>query len=248
VSKRSLITFLALIVTVSACQLIEEQGRQYPSTIGTFSETGAYVINPTTILDSLNHGETNVFAPVLATPNDDSILPSDSIYWAQADYLKIANALSQFIWNETLDDWLVYYLVFERNCDDHPGGFYSADIIYYKTIGVGWQKKYTARWIQIYPLASIVYWGGDTDFPSSNGWVAIDLRKFKITADDALRIAEENGGDRLRSKVQNVCNISIDLPNNDKDISWDIRYNSNPFFEIIVDPYSGKYELLSPNP
>ncbi len=245
-----LITSLFLIVvTVSACQPFGFQGRSYPSTIGTFRETGDYRINPKTILESLDQGETNVFIPILATPGPDMpLLPADSVPWTQSDYLKIANALSRLVWKETLAGWSVYYLAFDRECQDNPRGFDSADIIYYKTIEVNWQKVYTARYIQIYPLASEVRWGGGTNFPISDRWKDIDLAKFQISADDALRIGEENGGKEARSRVGNDCSISISTPDHNNDDRWDVGYYYNVHFELIVDPYSGKHEIPTPSP
>lgn len=247
-TRKAIIISLVLIVTIGACQPIGNQNHKYPSTIGTFNDTGDFIIDPMTILDALERGETNVFSPTLATPGDDAILPSGSIQWTQSDYLKIANALSQSIWNEPLDDWLIYYLRFENTCQDNLSGFDSFEAIYYKTIGAGAQKIYTARYIEIYPLARIIYWGGDTDFPISSGWAAIDLRKFKITADDALRIAEENGGVETRVRARNECSISINLPDGNNDGKWDIAYYYSPIFEIFIDPYSGKYEVATPSP
>jgi hypothetical protein len=241
----TVVSLFILIVAVSACQPYRnQQGRKYPSTPGTFNVTGNFTINPTTILDSLDHGKTNVFTSTVVTHTDDTSLPSGSVQWTQSDYLKVANALSQFVWNEPLDGWLIYFLSLENTCQDNLSGFDSFVAIYYKTIGSGWGKMYTARYIEIYPLASIVYWAGDTDFPISSGWAAIDLSKFKITADDALQIAEDNGGIEHRTRVHNYCNVSITLPTGKDDNRWDIAYYYSPSLEMVIDPYSGEYEIL----
>jgi hypothetical protein len=247
-SGKSIAIFLVLIVFIGACQSFGHQGRKYPSIAGTFNVTGEFIINPATILDELDRGERNVFQPMLATPSDDTILPSGSIQWTQSDYLQVANALSQLVWNETLDGWLIFFLAFQNTCQDNLSGFDGFEAIYYKTITGGFGKVYTARHIEIYPLASIVYWAGDTDFPISSGWAAINLRKFKITADDALRIAEENGGAETRARAHNDCRIGIYLPAHTSDNRWDVAYYYSPRFEIYVDPYSGKYEVPTPVP
>jgi len=237
-----------LVAVISACQPFDNGERKYPSTIGTFNVTGEFIINPTTILDTLDHGKTNVFTPALATPTEDSILPSGSIQWTQSEYLKVANALSQSVWNESLEDWSVYYLAFNRECQDNPKGFDDLTIIYYKTITVNMQKVYTARIIEIFPLASNVSWGGETNFPISSGWNEIDPSKFKITADDALRIAEENGGKEARLKLKNHCDILVRAPNHSNDDSWDVGYYYGVDFELIIDPFSGHFQTPTQSP
>lgn len=248
ISGKVIISCYLLILAISACQSYENQDHKYPSTIGTFADTGDFTINPTTILASLNRGEMSVFTPTLATPSADKLFMPGSIQWTQSDYLKVANALSQVVWKDSLEGWFIYHLAFKNECQDNLSGFDSVDIIYYKTIEVSRQKMYTARYIKIYPLAGVIYWGGGTNFPISEGWGAIDLKEFKITADDALRIAEENGGMKARSSVHNDCSISISLPNHNNDDSWDIAYYYRVNFEIIVDPYSGEYEVPTPSP
>lgn len=232
-----------LTISIGACQSFDNGERKYPSTIGTFNVTGDFLINTTTILDSLDRGETDVFSPTLATPSDDAILPDGSIYWTQSDYLKVANALSQFVWGEPVDGWFVYYLHLKKECDDNLDGFDSFSAIIFKPVRWGLRKMYTARYIEIYPLAGIVYWAGDTSFPVSDGWAAIDLSKFKITADDALRIAEGNGGKEARTRIQNGCSISISLPAGKNDNRWNVSYYYTANFDMMIDSYSGNYEI-----
>ncbi len=248
VCGRLISIFLLSMLTILSCQPFDGQRRQYPSTIGTFQKTGDYTINPEMILASLDRGETNIFMPMLVTPNANTLHPPGSVRWTQSDYLKVANALSQYIWKETLEGWSTYYIAFDRACQNDLSGFDSVDLIYYKTIRVNWQKVYTARYIQIYPLANYVAWGGETNFPISEGWNAIDLTKYNITADEALQIAEENGGKEARSKDGNDCSISISIPDQNNDVRWDIGYYYGVGFEVIVDPYSGKHEISTPSP
>jgi len=64
----------------------------------------------------------------------------------------------------------------------------------------------------IFSRAKLVEWGGETNLPHPIfGQKGFDLSKFKISADDALRIAEENGGAKFRSDYNNECNIQLYL-------------------------------------
>jgi hypothetical protein len=244
-------SFLYLIVLIAvACGPSNGHTVQSnPSYLSSYLESGYYTINPQTILASLDRGKTDVFTPLLATQDPNTpLLPSGSAFWTQSDYLKIAETLSQNVWQDTLQGWNVYYLAFDKQCQDNPVGFDSLDITYYKIIEVSERKVYTARHIEIYPLAGVVSWGGGTTFSISDKWYGIDLTMFKITADDALQRAEENGGEAARLKVRNDCRILIRTPNHDDDDSWDVSYYFGVNFEILVDPYTGSYVFPTPSP
>jgi hypothetical protein len=244
--EKTPIVFFLIVLTITACRSSDSQLYQYPN-YGTFEQTGDYLINPETILQSLDKNGSNIFMPVLATPGPDAqLLSPGSVPWTQLEYLKIVNALSQLVWKETMEDWDVYYLSFRRECQDNPIGFDSFDITYYKIIEVNSEMVYTARQIEIYPLASQVSWGGGSIFPRPllGGWNSIDLIKSKITADEALKIAEENGGKEARSRVRNDCNILVRAPHNSED-SWHVSYYFSTTFEVTINPYTGEYKILN---
>lgn len=250
---RSLTILLGVALTILGCVPSNPQTVQdNPSYLSSYLDSDDYTIDSRTILSSLEKGEKDVFFPMVATPDPDSYYFTDgSVPWTQLDYLEIANALSQFVWKENLDfdNWTVHDLRIRRECRDNSVGFDSFDITYYKTIEVNLQKVYTARYIKIYPSANIVSWGGNTNFLGFDKWDSFDPRKFTITADDALQLAEENGGKEARSKVKNGCRILINTSNK-KDGSWDVVYyiGASDIFEMLVDPYSGKYEVPTPSP
>lgn len=244
-------SFLYLIVLIAvACRPSNGYTVQSnPSYLSSYLESGYYTINPQTILVSLDQGKTDVFTPLLATQDPNTpLLPSGSVFWTQSDYLKIVEALSQNIWQDSMKEWNVYYLAFDKQCQDNSVGFDSLEITYYKTIEVNEREMYTARHIKIYPLAGVVSWGGGTNFSTSDKWYGIDLAKFKITADDAQQTAEENGGEAARLGVQNDCRILIRTPNHDNDDYWDVSYYFGVNFEILVDPYTGIYLFPTPIP
>jgi len=67
------------------------------------------------------------------------------------------------------------------------------------------------------------------------------LSRLKITADDALKIADDNGGKSFRLASANQCQISMILAP-DSDTGWDIGFDDNHGrnFNIHIDPYTGK--------
>jgi hypothetical protein len=246
VKTRQIIIVSLVLFTILGCSdpsLTDKVG-QHPAGLGSYSEIGYYTFDSETIFTSLNQGEIDLFQ-TMSAPADDNLFPSGSFSWRQTDYLKIANALNQFVRKDTLDNWEVYSMFFYRDCGDNPIGFDRAHITYFKTAG----KQYTAREMDIYPLAKEADWGGNTDFPRPFlfGWKRIDLEKLKITADDALQMAETNGGKDARLAAKNECRIYVSLAPNTHDDSWDVDYiGASHIFQMIVDPYSGAYEILFP--
>ncbi len=203
--------------------------------------TGYYKINPETILASLSRGETDVFIPEPATPSAPVF--NSTISWHQSDYLKITNAVFQSVWKETFDSWSLLSMVFKIACQDNPDGFESGDIHFFKADG---ESDYTTREVLITPQYGDVSWGGGglgSDFSRpSSGWKSIDVSRLKITADDALKIADDNGGKSFRSAKENQCRIAMILQL-ESDAGWGViyvGYDGSSNFNIEIDPYTGK--------
>ena len=76
-------------------------------------------------------------------------------------------------------------------------------------------------------------------------WNDIDLLASTITAEEAIKIANINGGEIARLKEENNCYINLRTPasfrsNND---NWSIDIISNQLiFKVYIDPYTGRIE------
>ena len=243
---------LVFIIIFAYDSYIDDQKyRHNPVNMSSYEISDYYKIDPESILDALNRGETNVLLPLQGDPFTTEELPDINISWTQADYLQIANALSQFVWGEPLDfkDWKIYDLHFRISCQST--GFDYGEITYFKPYEVNWQRGYTTRYIEIDPYSGIVRWGDKESYPQPilfNKWNDFDLSASRITADDAVRIADENGGKEMRLREENKCYITMSVPashtnNNDR---WSVDFISNHlFFEIYIDPYTGEYEIVN---
>jgi hypothetical protein len=182
---------------------------------------------------------------ILATPgSDDQLLSPGSVPWTQSDYLKISRAMFQLVWQESLEWWIIQDLTFDRECQDNPIGFDIGNLTLYKVKGF----EYSVREITIYPLAGVVDWGDAITYlpplTSLSRWKNIDLARMNITADDALRIAEEHGGKEARLSDNNDCRIYISIPGSKNDYRWKVSYYFTPSLDLFIDPFSGKYEIL----
>ncbi len=224
--------------------LVYEPG-QHPnlSALSCCQATGSFTIQADSILASLAAGKDNVFMPFLAnTDTTDPTYPlqQNAITWRQADCLEVANAVFDYVWKEPAAGWRVYGLSFDRACQDNPSGFADGTIAYFKSVRSG----YTFRIIKMDPQSNEVDWGGDSfiyDRPIL-GWASIDVARQKFTADDALKLAEANGGKAAREAAGNRCRIMLVLFGDNR-FGWDVYYDmyDAPLssFSISVNPYGG---------
>lgn len=121
-----------------------------------------------------------------------------------------------------------------RDCADTPVGFDLFLVTYFKAVG----NRYATRQIEVWPLSKEAIWAGNANFPRPFlfGWKEIDLGKLKVTMDDALRMAEANGGKAARQAANNNCSITITLVPNVDDGNWHVYYDSTTF-QFSVSPY-----------
>lgn len=211
------------------------------------AETGDYQIDPKTILTALENGETDVFTPLLENSEWPDEITDTTFSWTQEDFLEVASALGKQVWDDPMDleDWSVYFIIFQGDCRA-PTGFNMASITYFKEIEKNCEKCYVTRLIEIDTYESVVSWGSGATYPqTTDRWNGVDLAGAKITADDALRIAEENGGEDERLQDSNNCLIYTDASreNNDK---WELTYITvtTPGIDMYIDFYTGKHELI----
>jgi hypothetical protein len=235
------VVLLITLAIIAVFNPLEDQIRRYPNgDLSDFNDTSYYKINPETIMRSLDRGETGVFLPELATPQAPKV--EAPFTWHQSDYLRIATALYQFVWKETANGWNVYFIQFETSCQDYSMGFGLADFYYFKTIFMNGQIEYAAREIRITPESGEVSVGEDANFPHPLvGWRSINLGTLKLSADDALQVAEQNGGKEFRSNARNDCRIHVNLNPNVDRADWLVFYSvsDGSIFEVYIDPYSG---------
>ncbi len=218
----------------------QDQIARYPSEL--FYNQTFYRINPDTIISSLERGGIDVFTPEVATPPIYTPAPESlQSLWGQADYLKVVSALHQFVWKESLDNWLLYSAKFDAVCRDNPSGFSSGDFIFYKTVWDQEKIRYATRELVIDPLRGEVSSAGTTNFPHPIfGWKGVNLVQIKVTADDALKMAEEDGGRAIRLSNQNACSINIGLSGYRGWYIWYEGKNGLSIYNIQIDPYTGQ--------
>lgn len=213
-----------------------------PVGISDFRDRSSYQIDTTSIIESIDRGETDMFTPTNSIQHTPL---NETASWAQADFIKVARALNQVVWNEPLSGWRLYSMHFSTACKDNPSGFDAADFYYFKTaFRENGKIRYTTQNFFILPEYGQVNWAGGSNFPHPLiGWENIRLNQIRFTAEDALAIAEANGGTETRQLVENNCRIHVRLAG---DSAWQILIYQNDtgssLFRIVIDPESGKIE------
>lgn len=223
-----------------------------------------YLIDPNNILESLDRGETDVFAAISFDSDDTAVLewPASSFAFDHNDLMKVVHALHQFVWDESLEDWQLIRASFLMDqCQDIAGGFDYASMLYYKRKSDTSDDKYIVHGLKV-DLRNGEVSAGERSFDYTGKWKGLELDKVAInSADHALSIAENEGGEKVRLAVQENCNrIDIFLaherfeydilsrPFNRYDYGWDITYwaddGSSLIFEIVIEPLTGKYRVV----
>jgi len=228
-----------MFVFLSSCARSDsDSARAYPVNVGSFANQGNFKIDSEKILSDLNRGVANVFQSVEEVPNTK--LFSEQFEWSQADYEKITTAVFQFVWNDSINSWIPYRFDFGLHCQDEPKGFNYVDLFYYQEIENDNKPFYSVRAISIIPQSGFIAWGGGTNFPRPfPGWGSIKQDELKVSAEEALGVAESKGGQSFRLARKNACSISVYMyPQAYNYGGWIVTYSTGdiylPDFEIRI--------------
>jgi len=231
--------YVPLNIIIDSARLFEVGQGDAPGDAEVFNKTGTYKIDASMILESIDHNQVFVF-PLDSVETKNSIT-NDGLGWKQAEYLKVGGAFFESVWKESLDkDWSMHRMIFNTSCKENSAGFESATFVFYQLIFQQGELRYEARAIAISPLEGNITWGGDNIFYRPIfGANVIDLDKLKISADEALSIAEENGGKAMRQSVQNDCDLYL-VFNGEWLVVYNAGHESSSKLKIHIDPYTGK--------
>lgn len=170
-----------------------------------------YQIDPITILADLKSGESNTFRLLENEPESfKNIYPSGTFLWSQEDYLKVARAHHSYITGEPIDEWKIFrsgkFGVYQ--CRDDMQGFDGANIIFYKET----PEAFPVVYMYIYPLEGLIYssYLKYERRPIAEGFSKAVVYEGSITADEALQIAEDAGGRKMRQELSNNgCDVWV---------------------------------------
>jgi hypothetical protein len=235
------------LMTCSIFDVFDEHREQVNET-----RDETYSIDSSTLLDSIKSEKTNAFSLLKATP---AVYPAPSaapVGWTQADYFSIAQAFHQFAWKESLAGWKLGSISFGLDCKEVSIGPQQAGFKFYKLLnGQNNQNRLEHR-LFIDAKNNDINLDEFEIFPNAYTLASIDLSKAKITMQDALQIAEKNGGTKTRSRVNNNCYIGANYDSNAAyDKGWYMIYTTTSGDKVInllwldIDAQTGASKVVA---
>ncbi len=251
--KRYFLFALAISAVLGCYLLLGSFGIALDRRETTVSDSeGLMAIDPDKILQLISQNPGQAFTPIsdLDYPAyRDSVSEIEPVLWGQSDYLSIVKTFFQVNWKDTIADWKIKDFLFHLSCDNaqvslHPQ---SAQLKLYQVNNhdTGTDSR-IERYIFISPHESLLEWGETEYSPDYSSHRYYDLSQVKISAEEALRIAEDNGGRDYRLSQNNECSISVFLKYSNwplTDYNWRVYYSRD--YSIEVDKRSGAYKIIS---
>lgn len=244
----SILFFVTIILVnlVSGCQLslLEEE---QPITIRDNTYTFDSSLSPKLIAD----GKNDIF-PLQTTPSANHSLSTEPVRWNEADFLSIVQSFHQFASQESLANWKLVKMYYNLGCKYEAWGAQSAGFLYYKVVQTENRdrKSRLVHYIFIDASENIASILETEYYPLLDEWPSIDLSKVNITFDDALKIAERNGGAKIREEIGNNCMISASLDSESRYRGWFMTYSSTSDTQISnllwldINAQSGEFKKI----
>jgi hypothetical protein len=236
------ILFVMLVMSL-ACSAQIMQPKETSRSLG----KDTYGIDVQTILQSLDRGDTEVFTPQVATQEVISEIPP--VQWSQKDYFQVAQALHEFVWQEPLDNWRLNRVFFRLSCEDAAFGPQFMALDMFKAAQFDEMDSRIERYLYIEPWLNQVKWSEVEYYPAQFHRLALDPAQIRILAEDALEIAEGNGGREARLRAEKACDISGSITPGVREGNWWVSYTGESWvtlFDIIIDAQTGDYEVIYP--
>ncbi len=171
-----------------------------------------YTFDAATIFQLLDQGSLDIFTLLETTPQPVSqkpFVPSVTVSWTQADFLRVAQAVQQYIWEEPLGVLELSSMYFTLDCLDVDQGVFSMAVFtFYKVIRTDGEETRVQYLVRIIPSENLIRTSRAEFYPNIHIMIPIDLNQYPLTVEKALQMAEERGGTKERSEVDNSCMIN----------------------------------------
>lgn len=227
-----LLLLLVVANSLSGCITREIAGERK------FVEDKIYIFNAGTIFQEISLGKTNLFTLSKRNPN----YRERDITWDSKDYLVISTSFANQAWGENISSWNFEEVRFYVKNDGDGYVFSDGGVIVFQdTIKDNKVVFREVRRIDITPSRNTILL---TIFNNSSyyQWQGLKQRyalnlDHVISAEEALVIAEANGGKEFMANFQNDIGISMYLEATNGGGVWKIYYFSpeNNRLRMVID-------------
>ena len=166
-----------------------------------------------------------------------------AVTWSMDDYLQVRDLFVSQITHDEYTDWKTSQISFRLRCDQATVGFQLGDIESVRTHTDGHFYYRTERTITIFPQIERLIYTERQFEPDIFKVKPIDTTRLKIMADDALDIAERNGGSAIRDEVADKCGIEV-IMLGWRGLYWEVSYafreSDRKDFVVNVDGATGE--------
>lgn len=191
-----------------------------------------FAFDPTSILSSIEKGAKDTFSPIDEEPGLQSTSQSQPVTWKQADYFRLAEALNEKVGGESFENWNLKEMYFSLGCNQVELGFQYGQFKFFQIRNANNEEIRVERFIEIDPTRNFARAMEVEYSPNLENWKAIDLQTIRVSAEEALSIAEKNGGYEKRTAVENKCGISVGT-SQDINTDWLTIYSPSLFVDRI---------------
>lgn len=203
----------------------------------------AYRFNPQNILTQSGN------VPFVQIPFQENLSESSSatMLWPQEKYLQLINLFMKNILREDMNTWQLIDIGSSRFCSDEETGLSNFGVTLQKSVPFvdGPHRKEVSISLEL--QTGMVILLRREYAPDEGGERTIRWDDIKISAEQALEIADQHGGIAVRQALDNQCRVIISLKAGIMKNDWWVYYapiNDLSVFEMAVDEKTGNYHIL----
>ncbi|MBI3167841.1 MAG: hypothetical protein HYZ22_05145 [Chloroflexi bacterium] len=224
--------------------LLKEISLQETGETVMWRDGGVYAIHSQTLLQDIHQGHKNIFKFL---PDGELTVRTDlglpPIRWTSKDYVLIADQFNEFVSGESLSGWKFHAMFYSMNCEDFQYGFQGAsfDIVKYTTPNTRIERS-----IWVYPFEDHIAWK-ETAYEDEYSYASFDLSQISISPEEAMEIAEDQGGRAFRVSENNDCKIGLRIIAGIRDGNWQATYDTGETEYVIdINKETGEYKIVEP--
>lgn len=200
-------------------------------------------------IDGLVNGVPNDLSPLqfrLSTRAVDPRHTGVAVTWSQREFETIRLSFIEQVLRDAPERWEMAHMTFRLDCRDVGVGKQVGVFLMFRNSGDFLHKARVERHLGVFPQDRVItYWEVLEEVPELQPLTAIDMKRVKISADQALQIAERNGGSAKRGEVRDDCGIDVYMLGWQGN-QWRVEYTyllsakRSETFRVIVDAETGK--------